>query len=388
MINLEVDKFTDSASQKFPTLFVLTVNDETYSFDYGDYKSAKPFTVWRWSGPPYLIDSIEDESLAEKIKACQFCEIGPEIQRIQLQAHRLFQHPFVYQRIAVEQLNEKFYITMFFGFSSRHWNLPWSFSNYEKMMRSLIFEHYKETATLLNIEDPVIRETIAFRVDTPTSTIEAELSNLSLILKEMNTIAEETLASSIDKNSIRILFSFPDEVKVPCEQYLLYFSQFLQDLGVKADTSIQDEVGQVLFTVKPTERTDALEKIREALNLYLKLPLSPISDSANESIATQRLESTILRLRSDLKLAAAELQAKYATIEAQQLIINVQKGLLSGEILRDSIKYEAPQPEDKEYLMRNMVSLGTFEKGGVGFHLGEMLRKLKQWFAEDKQKDL
>ena len=112
------------------------------------------------------------------------------------------------------------------------------------MMRSLILEHSK-TATLMNIERPAgERETVAFRVDNLTSTIQTEPSNLSVILEELNAIAEETLASSIDKNSIRMLFSFPEEVKVPCDQYLLYFSQFLHDLGVKADTSIQDEVGQ------------------------------------------------------------------------------------------------------------------------------------------------
>ena len=384
MINLKANKFTGPPNNQFPTLFVLTVDGESSSYEYR-VDGAGVFNVWRWSGPPYIV-TIEDKSLADKVKASVVCEIGPEIRSLALKANRLFEHRFIFQLIDVEQLDGTFYITINFGFDSHKWNLPWSFSDYQKMMNSLILEHYKEAATLMKLDDDLRNhQVIAFRVDTPTSTIETELSRVSLILREVNAIAEEKLASSIDNKSIRMLFSFPDEVKVPCEQYLLYFSQFLQDLGVKADTSIQDEVGQVLFTVTPTERADALEKIREALSLYLKLPLSRIADSTDESIATQRLESTILRLRSDLKLAAAELQAKNTTIEAQQLIINVQKGLLSGEILGDSLRYETPKPEDKEYLMKDIVSLGTFEKGGVGFHLGEMLRKLKQWFAEDKQ---
>ena len=53
---------------------------------------------------------------------------------------------------------------------------------------------------------------------------------------------------------------------------------------------------EVLFTVTPTDQEEALGKIKEALDLYLELPASPISDTVNESIAVQRLESTVLRL--------------------------------------------------------------------------------------------
>ena len=91
MINLKVDKFTDVASQKYPTSFLLIVDGESYSYEYYA-DTEKPFNVWRWSGPPYSID-IKDESLAEKVKASEFCGIGAEIRRIDFRTHRFFQHP-------------------------------------------------------------------------------------------------------------------------------------------------------------------------------------------------------------------------------------------------------------------------------------------------------
>jgi len=119
-------------------------------------------------------------------------------------------------------------------------------------------------------------------------------------------------------DSIAVLFDFPEEVRVPCEQYLLYFGQFLRDLGVQAISDLSHEAGQVLFTVKPTDPRTALDKVRAALDVYLSLPTSPVSDPTHNEIAVQRLEASVLRLQSDLRLASAELQAKNMTIEAQQ----------------------------------------------------------------------
>src|SRR5207248_1798988 len=78
-------------------------------------------------------------------------------------------------------------------------------------------------------------------------------------------------------NSVVMSFDFPEEIKVPCEQYLIYFAQFLKDLGVEANTSLTHEAGQVLYTVTPINKHQALDKIYQALNVYLHLSSSPVS---------------------------------------------------------------------------------------------------------------
>lgn len=183
-------------------------------------------------------------------------------------------------------------------------------------------------------------------------------------------------------DSVARLFDFPEEVRVPCEQYLLYFGQFLRDLGVQATSDLTHKAGQVLFTVTPTDPRTALDKVRAALDVYLRLPTSPLSDATQNEIAVQRLESNVLRLQSDLRLASAELQAKNATIEAQQLIIQTQKGFLNGEIVFNSMKDDTPRVEDKEELLGGIVSLATFKEKGVEVNLGELYRKLKGLFKD------
>lgn len=196
------------------------------------------------------------------------------------------------------------------------------------------------------------------------------------------------LESDHSKNSIVTSFNFPEEVAVYCEQYLQYFIQFLRDLGVEATSKLMHKAGEVLFTVTPVDEREALDKIQEALNIYLGLPANPLVGDRTE-IAVLRLESAVQRLQSDLKLAAAEIQAKNATIQAQELTISVQKGLLSGEIIFDSLKDVTPKPKDREELLGGTLAIKKYEGKGFDVDLPVVFRRLKQLFTgkEDPNKN-
>lgn len=192
----------------------------------------------------------------------------------------------------------------------------------------------------------------------------------------------ESLLFKLREDSVLTYFDFPEEVKVPCEQYLLYFVQFLRDLGVGATAEVQHEVGQVLFAVTPTDKEIALDKIRVALEIYMRLPSSPVSDlSVNDEIAIQRLESNIYHLKSQLKLAHAEVLTNERTIQAQQTIINSQQRLVDGLVILESAKTVNPQreKEDKEDLLPGVLAVTKYK--GKGFELGlpEILRRLKEF---------
>jgi hypothetical protein len=177
---------------------------------------------------------------------------------------------------------------------------------------------------------------------------------------------------------------FPREVRTYCEQYLLYFIQFLQDLGIEAIPELRHEAGQVLFTVTPTNQQEALEKIWAALKVYLYLPSNPVSSSVSNEIAVKRLEYAVTGLQRELRLAEAELQAKNATIEAQQLTINVQKGLLSGEIVINSQREVTQKTtgEDREEIFNGVAALTILKKSGVEINLAKIFRWLKEKFTE------
>lgn len=120
-----------------------------------------------------------------------------------------------------------------------------------------------------------------------------------------------------DSDSLSILFDFPEELKVSCGQYLLYFAQFLRDLGISATPNLREEAGKVLFSVTPTDDFEALDKIREALAVYLSLSSNPIPNSTGDRTVDMVLSgarANAKHLESQLELAIAKLQFKEATL--------------------------------------------------------------------------
>lgn len=213
------------------------------------------------------------------------------------------------------------------------------------------------------------------------------IAQSSNALRGFHEEVERALASRLRNDSVAMSFDFPEEVKVPCEQYLLYFVQFLRDLGVGATSELKHEAGQVLFTVTPTDTRQALDKIRTALEIYMRLPSSPVSNlsGADSEVAIQRLVANIYHLKSQLALSQAMLQAKDATIQAHQLTISNQQRLLNGEIIIESLRDVTPQPgEDKEELLGGMFAITKYEGKGFELNLPEIFRRLRKLFADEE----
>jgi hypothetical protein len=183
-------------------------------------------------------------------------------------------------------------------------------------------------------------------------------------------------------------FDFPAEVRVACEQYLIYFVQFLKDLEVEATYALQHKAGEVLFSVTPTNKDEALDKIRTALETYLFLAASPVNSlsTLNYEIAIQRLVAEIQGLQSRFSLKCAEAQLKEATIQAQQFVIEQQDRVLSSKVMIESLKSVTPKPkeEDKEELLNDMITLTKVNWKGVEFNLPEIFRRLRRMFKKDE----
>jgi hypothetical protein len=124
-------------------------------------------------------------------------------------------------------------------------------------------------------------------------------------------------------------FSFPPEVKSSCEQYLLHFVDFLREIGVEATADIHESAGNVLFSVTPVEKRHALENIRAALEMYLRLPGSELSVTPSpdprDGLVVQKLVANVFHLRSQIETARAQLALRDATIAAQEAEIAVKQ---------------------------------------------------------------
>jgi len=270
--------------------------------------------------------NVTDKGALDTILKSRFSDLPPNFSSIALRKpFRILQHPSIFQDLTVVRLPDKS-LKALLNIRCAYKDFIASFSllQYSEQFQEL--SNAKGVECVLGHRDSLVL--LHFPVVSTQVTIIKQLKQWQHFVREIDRKTMAALASKASTDSVSVFFNLPEEIKVPCEQYLQYFAQFLKDMGVNASTSLVNEAGEVLFTVTPTDHKEALDKIREALDVYLKLPYSPMSDSLNESIEILRLKNQVHRFRGDVELRAAELEQKNATIRAQNVIIELQEKYL------------------------------------------------------------
>ena len=167
----------------------------------------------------------------------------------------------------------------------------------------------------------------------------------------------------------------------------MYFVQFLRDAGVNATADLEHEAGHVLFAVTPDSKDVALDKIREALAIYLRLPANPGAGMNLVSlgdIQTQQLVANVQHLQTQLMLAGAIIQAKDATIQTQQVTTSTQQKITNGEVMRDSFR-GLVEGREKEELLGGALTLTKYEGKGFEVNIPKIFRYLRNLFSEGQE---
>lgn len=202
------------------------------------------------------------------------------------------------------------------------WDGPWSIRRYVRFLQEEIgikreFESFSLPGGSLGKYDIVIHIGPIDNEKTLAESVEPARLRLAAAVD----VVDRAMVADIEKRAVITYFEFPDEVSTACEQYLLYFVQFLKDLGIEAQASIKHHAHEVLFSVTPLDETQALDAIRAALDAYIQIPSNPefATEARQQSdIAVQQLHAQVLHLQSQLMLSGAVLQASQATIQALQ----------------------------------------------------------------------
>lgn len=256
------------------------------------------------------------------------------------------------------------------------WKENFSFYEFYKEFENL----FRQSKSLSGILRYYTEDSIAFdfslKIERFSNSIEEYISPY---LKEVEGICSKVLyelSHRIRENVIFQTFNFPEELKMPCEQYLLYFAQFLRDLGINATSSLKEEAGKVLFSVTPTDDIEALDKIREALAVYLNLPASPIV--YDESFAAMRLQQQVENLQHSQKMAVREIRSAEREMRLAQTVIEHQDKII---VQKDSIIEQQNKViekiQSKSIMMDSLENKAEFEKVFDGLEFGES-KELKE----------
>ena len=102
--------------------------------------------------------------------------------------------------------------------------------------------------------DPFSNFGISMEVNNENCAIKDVVEDLVFWFNNFQTTVEFIATESVDTDSLVTHFNFPEEIKMACKQYLIYFSQFLLDLGIEVKTEVDEKAGQTLFKVMPLNK--------------------------------------------------------------------------------------------------------------------------------------
>src|SRR5207248_3210540 len=152
---------------------------------------------------------------------------------------------------------------------------PWTIRDFIERSWDIPIDGPLAELTWVNDEDdsgsPIVLHCYTPEVD-ESSTIEEVLGKWVPLLRQHKDEIIADLATREHRHSVIARFNLPEPYKVAAEQYLLYFAEFLGDLGVVATADVKHEGLQAVLTVTPQSREQALSAISDALSAYLSLP--------------------------------------------------------------------------------------------------------------------
>ncbi len=249
------------------------------------------------------------------------------------------------------------------------WKNNYSFVEFKNLFTDILLEHFieleflKESQSFNELDEMVF---VAYKSCEDFS-LRQEIEKYVNALEKVYFETSELLKT---EKHILSAFNFPKDLKIPCEQYLLYFAQFLSDLGINATSDLQEESGKVLFSVMPTDDFEALDKIREALAVYLKLPESPIV--YDDSFAAMRLQQQIENLQHSQRMAARELQFNDKLLTAQSEMIHEKNVTISQlQSVTDQQQKIIEKISSKSIMMDSVENKEELEEVYDGLKVGE-----------------
>ncbi len=256
---------------------------------------------------------------------------------------------------------------------SSNWNKSYSvkkfFQNFSQSLR-----HKDSTVQHSGVDNQIAQFgfSIGYRGISGSTIISEFLNDKKRIIEDCANETYSLLNLQIEENIFSTVFNFPETLKTSCKQYLVYFAQFLNDLGIQAETEFKEDIYGTLFKVVPKEPNEALQNIKDALDIYINAPAAPNFESfafLNGDIAAMQWQANIMHLKSQLMLAHSVIQAKDAAIQSLQLSNYQYKQIVDSNDKRQS------QSED---VIPGVVSVSKLESHGVALNLAEVWRRLKR----------
>lgn len=262
-------------------------------------------------------------------------------------------------------------LTLHVTFNWENWDHPLTIQEF--------LEFYKDEIGRLGLNSEITKDEGWASLNITLVVIQDEIikSIEPFIVKAKNTY--QSLLIKLIKNKSKDLFvkvfEFPREYESICSQYLIWFGEFLQNLGIDASVSTENNNGQTSLIVSPKDDIKLTDSIEKLFYQYISLPYSeylPASDpkiTAEDNFKIQMLTNQIENFKS-------QIQMKDAVIEMKELsIMNLKESYdkKSSELM---LVKSMKNSKDIE-MLEGSFSLGEIKWGPFKLNPKKLIDKIK-----------
>jgi hypothetical protein len=172
------------------------------------------------------------------------------------------------------------------------------------------------------------------------------------------------------------VFEFPEGYEDICSQYLVWFGEFLRNLGISANVSTENNNNQTTIIVSPNQANELTDKIEGLFYQYLSLPYAEYIPTTKNNLSIedkykyQMLSNQLESFKSQIQMKDSIIEMKEATISGlKESVENKDRELL----LISSMK----NPEDIQ-LLGGTLSIGEIKWGPFKFNPKSAVERLKK----------
>jgi len=244
-------------------------------------------------------------------------------------------------------------------FEYKEWQNPFKVSSlispYKKRLQELGYR--------VGITEDEYDVSIIVHAEIESSLIIHAIEKFAVIAKSEYLKLESELIKDSTAGLVTKIFKFPKGFEFVCSQYILWFGELLENIGIDASVSTESKGGHTFLTIEPKNDVHLKEEIERALYVYLSLPYSEYIPAKKDNteietkIFIQSLQQQVSFFEQQMELKKSVMELQILTNEKLKLDLKAanQKALLLESMQNSRVDIFNGAISIKEYSIGPLV---------------------------------
>ncbi|MGF1807757.1 hypothetical protein L4C31_21170, partial [Aliivibrio sifiae] len=191
-----------------------------------------------------------------------------------------------YDGASIVRDREQIKLSIYFTYELMNWNNPYSIKEYLNLLEEQLaasgasFDYAESSSTLIDFT-----VFYSFKECDLSLTIRELLTHECSVIQRVRDNVSKKLASSVEGMFSKV-FNFPKHYQIVCIQYLMWFGEVLENVGITADLEAKNSGSGTVLSINYEGGEALTQEIEKLFYQYLSLPYAEFlpKESSDESL--------------------------------------------------------------------------------------------------------